>query len=490
MTKSKTQNNFQNIDFHRLWKAISFIFLQPLLETVDGIKSKRTPIFHCLLASLVLQMGLIFRLDLFIYQRLDLEALYPSEGSALIYRMIITFFPLWAWGTYQVVLKFRLIKQLTEIFTNSGLKSLTGKLPSFIFDRPIDKFTRRMRLSKAGQSLQKFEGSKSDLESGLQVFIDEITENRKNGTIDIIYSHSQLEELFNLKDFDQIHSDSFLVGKGRSKQLFAKLEDTPHLLIAGQTGMGKSTFLRQLITSLYLKNKNYSLDLIDLKGGLEFQIFENLPRVKVKCNVKSSLGVLKNLAEKTIEERMELLKLNGCKDIAAFKKLDKNDIQYPSDRYLSVNFDRHVIVVDEAFDLFMVGAHATQEDVKKARRHSSKIAAQGRAVGVHIIIATQRPDRFALDPQTKSNLTGKVCFRLPNNASSMTVMDSKRAAELPNIKGRAIWQNSSDQFEIQTPFFSEDQAVQLLSQHYKKVKGKSTQTQRTQDINTDSEHGL
>ncbi|MCB0415386.1 MAG: hypothetical protein KDD50_13705 [Bdellovibrionales bacterium] len=490
MVKTKTQNNLQNMDFQKLGKALSLIFLQPLLELIEGVKSSRLPIFHCLLISLILQSLIIFHFDQILYKWLEIEALYPRGSVGFVYRLLTIVMPLWAWGFYQVALKLRLIKQLTEIFANSGLKSLTGKLPGFIFDKPIDKFTRRMRLSKFGQSLQKFENAQNDIESGLQVFIDEITENRRNGTVDIIYSHSQLEELYNLKDFDSIYSDSFLIGKGRSKLLFGKLEDTPHLLVAGQTGMGKSTFLRQFITSLYLKNKGYSFDLIDLKGGLEFQIFENLPRVKVKSNVESSLAVLKQLAEKTIEERMDLLKLNGCKDIVAFKKLDKKDIKYPSDRYRAVSFDRHITVVDEAFDLFMVGAHATQEDVKKARRHASKIAAQGRAVGINLVIATQRPDRFALDPQTKSNLTGKICFRLPNHASSMTVMDNKRAAELPNIKGRAIWQNSSEQFEIQTPFFTEDQAVQMLTRYYEKSKDLTDESLRSYKPNNDTDYDV
>ena len=109
------------------------------------------------------------------------------------------------------------------------------------------------------------------------------------------------------------------------------------------------------------------------------------------------------------------------------------------------------------------------QDIAKSRRSASKIAAQGRAVGIHLVIATQRPDRNALDPQTKANLTGKVCFRAANIASSMTILDNKRAFDIPNIKGRAIWQSSNDLEEIQTPFLSEEKAKDLLNQHYRKV---------------------
>ena len=172
-------------------------------------------------------------------------------------------------------------------------------------------------------------------------------------------------------------------------------------------------------------------------------------------------------------------------------KIEPKDRKLPAKYNLKKpNLDRHIVVIDEAFDLFMVGPHANSAEVKNSRRYSSKIAAQGRAVGVHLIIATQRPDRFAIDPQTKANLTGKVCFRLPNLASSMTVMDNKRAAELPNIKGRAIWQNSSEQFEVQTPFYTEDQAASALSKLYKKEEIKHDQDNRSESIKKHNEQGI
>lgn len=490
MTNKAKPKILDSIDLIKVLKTIEIIVWEPLVEIYEGIKTKRLALENLLLMSLTLEIVLLLQGDILFWKYLHLEFLYPRYKALLVYRLIIILFPFWAWGFCQVLLKFRLSRRLTQVFIDSGLKSLTGKLPGFIFDKAMDEFTRRLRLSKSGQSLQKFETAKGDLESGLQVYIDEISENRKSGTIDILYSHSPLDDNFPLEGLNTIYPNSFLIGKGRSKVLFGKLEDTPHLLIAGQTGMGKSTFLRQLITSLYVQNKKYFFDLVDLKGGLEFQIFESLPRVNVQSHVSSALGVLNNLADKVIEERMTLLKLNGCKDLLAYQKKDSESISYPADYYRNLNLDRHLLVIDEAFDLFMVGPHASPEEVKKARRQASKIAAQGRAVGIHIVIATQRPDRFALDPQTKSNLTGKICFRLPNHASSMTVMDNKRAAELPNIKGRALWQNSSDQFEVQTPFFTEEQAIQALSPFYKKAPKKPKEEQRTSNINEENDFGL
>lgn len=318
MIKSKTRTPIDNIDFEKLWKNLNLIFIQPLVELYEGIRSHRVPVYACLIASLIIEMFLILGVDVYFFNKLELDILYPKGILGIFYRIIVILSPFWLWGIFQVALKIKLAKQLTEIFTNSGLKSATGKLPSFIFDKPIDEFTRRLRLKKAGQSHEKFKSAKEDLESGLQVFIDEVVENREKGTIDLIYSHTQLENFFELKDLDLLKENAFLVGKGRSKNVIGKIEDTPHLLVAGQTGMGKSTFLRQFITGLYLKNKNYSFDLIDLKGGLEFQIFENLKRVRVQANVQPSLAVLKSWLKKRSSKELSFLSTMTAKIFLLF----------------------------------------------------------------------------------------------------------------------------------------------------------------------------
>ncbi len=458
----KTKN--QEIDIDKLIKNLKLLVLQPTIEIFQGMKTKRIPIEACLGTILFIIGFVYFGFDYYLLKKIGLEILYPKSWVWFIYKLMLVALPFYLWGVYQTGLRIKVKRKLTKVFTEAGLKSALNRLPAYVGDEPLDKDSRKLTIKLKGQTLKQIQGQKDAIQESLRVHIDDIKPERSKGIVDIIYSYEELEDNFSVKSFD-INEKSYIVGKSRSQVIEGDLSDIPHLLVAGQTGMGKSTFLRQFITSLYLKNKSYTFELIDLKQGLEFQIFHNLPRVSVKSDVHSAIKILERLSTIAIQERSKLFLHNKCKDIDTFLNIKPEDRKYPKGINSSINLNRHIIVIDEAFDLFMTGI-ASADEVTKSRRAASKIAAQGRAVGIHVVIATQRPDRYAVDPQMKANLTGKVCFRVANIATSNTILDSKIAAEIPNIKGRAIWQSSKDTIQIQTPNLTEDHAKLLLSNYY------------------------
>ncbi len=454
----------QEIDIDKLIKNLKLLILQPMIEVFQGIKTKRIPIEACLGTILIFITLVFFRFDYYLIKKIGLEILYPKSWVWFIYKALLVILPFYLWGVYQTGLRIKVKRKLTKVFAEAGLKSALNRLPAYVGDEALDKDSRKLTIKLKGQTLKQIQGQKDAIQESLRVHIDDIKAERSKGIVDIIYSYEELEDNFSVKSFD-LPEKSFMVGKSRSQIIEGDLADIPHLLVAGQTGMGKSTFLRQFITSLYLKNKSYTFELVDLKQGLEFQIFHNLPRVSVKSDVLSAIKILERLSTTAIEQRSKLFLHNKCKDIDTFLNIKPEDRKYPSGISSKINLNRHIIVIDEAFDLFMTGI-ASADDVVKSRRAASKIAAQGRAVGIHVVIATQRPDRYAVDPQMKANLTGKVCFRVANIATSNTILDSKMAAEIPNVKGRAIWQSSKDTIQIQTPNLTEDQAKLLLANYY------------------------
>lgn len=432
---------------------------RPWIEIAEGIRSGTIPWNACLSLCIVLQLGLQFGVDRALLAGTPLIWFHSTPDRYLFYYFLIAAIPFVGWGIVQAGRKRQLTTRLTKVFDACGLKNKLGKFPNFIFDRPIDSSTRKLRLTRAVLDLHDFEKAKGALEGGLQVYIDEFREHRERGTVDVIYSPYPMPDKYVFGPPERLKRATFLIGTTRSQEITASLDSVPHLLVAGQTGGGKSTFLRQFITTQFLNDTKAEFLLVDLKGGMEFQIFEKLPRVTVPQSTKTAIHKIETLSE-ALDERMKFLKSLRCKDIQEF--FEKKKQQTLPSNIKAIRLNRHFVVIDEAAEMFLAGHHASGQDVQKAKRALSKVARQGRAVGFHLIVATQRPDSRALDPQIKANLPGALCFQMANDISSITVIGNGRATDLPAIPGRAIWKVSKDMLEVQTPYLSTEEADGLL----------------------------
>ena len=395
---------------------------RPVRELYDGVRSGTLPWHSCFLIGILLEVAISHHHDFALFRWRHWEWLYPTNPTLFrCYYFSVILSPFWMWALYKAILKQRFLTKLTQTFQSIGLKNGLGRLPNFVFDKPLDSQTRKLRLARVGISPVEFERKKDDLASALHVYVDELRENRAQGTMDFIYGLEPMPRDYIPDSYSFLGKNKFLVGTTRSKRHIADLRDTPHLLVAGQTGGGKSTFLRQFITSLYLNNTSYQFSLIDLKGGLEFSLFESLDRVGVIGSVADSVFLLKNVAAE-IAARMKLLKQNRCKDLAQYMLMPKEERQIPEGFSSDYKPCRQIIVVDEAAELFLAGGAASTADVQTSRRILSQVARQGRSLGVHLVIATQRPDSRALDPQIKANLTGVLCFKMVNDVSSISCL--------------------------------------------------------------------
>lgn len=461
--KSKKLSNVEIID-RCLFLADVFV-LTPYKEIYNGLRTAILPLWGCLGVSTVFLIATIVDIDLHFLNRIGLLFFYPHNYFLQkIYIVLCAISSFYYWGLFQSLLQLKLRRQLTKTFSDAGLKTFTGRLPAFVFDTAIDEETRRMRLKRNGSDISQFKAAQQKIEGDLSIYIDEVVENRTHGTVDLIYSQFELTKKYDMPSIDSLKPNSFVVGKGRAKNINCTLEDYPHLLVAGQTGGGKSTFLRQFITSLYLKNPSYKFLLIDPKLT-EFHVFKNLPRVKISTNVNQGIKSLQNYSQTILEQRKEFISLNGCVDFDEVLRIPEGNRKYPEKFPKEKHRSKHIIVIDEAISLFMAGV-ITPEVAKSAKQAANVIASQGRALGIHIVLATQRPDRFAIDPQIKANLVGKLCYKVPNNASSMTILDSKKAADICGVKGRAIWQGTDGTFSVQTPNITKEEAEKLLANFY------------------------
>ena len=168
------------------------------------------------------------------------------------------------------------------------------------------------------------------------------------------------------------------------------------------------------------------------------------------------------MLDQLLTERFELLKTNQCKDIEEFQKKPKNQLKLPEGvKTETFKLNRNIIVIDEAAELFLAGGKINVSQVQEMTRKVIRLAAQGRAVGIHLIVATQKPDSKAISSQIKANLTGIISFPMATLGASFSILGNGRAKELPSIPGRAVWKSGLDQFEVQTAFLSPDHATYL-----------------------------
>lgn len=230
--------------------------------------------------------------------------------------------------------------------------------------------------------------------------------------------------------------------------LITDLEDLPHLLVAGTTGSGKSVFINNCIAALCYRNEPADLRfiMVDPKR-VEMGIYENLPHILAKP-INSSAEAVHALgwAVREMERRNDLCSQAKARNITSY-----NRKVLPKDR-----LPRIVIIVDELADLMMTA----QKDVEE---HIMRLAQMARAVGIHLILATQRPSVNVLTGSIKANIPARVSFSLPTGADSRTILDMTGAQQLLG-KGDMLFISTRHPrpMRIQSPFMDEQMNIRVV----------------------------
>jgi len=226
-----------------------------------------------------------------------------------------------------------------------------------------------------------------------------------------------LRELFSHPIFADPNSGlTFPLGQDvAGKPIFCDLAGFPHLLVAGATGTGKTVFLNSLILSLLYKKtpEDLRLILIDPKR-VEFYSYEHLPHLMcpVISDPDQTLKVLTWLVEE-MQKRFRQLSKEGSRNIFSYNKKVGDDNKLPS----------LVLIVDELADLMMARG-------KELEGKIVRIAQMARAVGIYLVIATQRPSVEVITGLIKANIANRVSFQLPTQIDSRTVIDMAGAEKL------------------------------------------------------------
>ena len=449
------KQNTQNLDlmadrFFELFKNLSTLTLKMSRILISETFHQRIPVFPYFFLNFVLITVHLKGIDTAIVAEnpLGYKILFKVYSSPLLYMLYKTFIGVLSgpllWAFIQSIKEIRREKEIIRALKAANLYASKLSNPKVIFDKKLDADTRQMRLRKGIYSKKHFQASKEDLESNLKCHIELIEDNISKGSIDLFYSFTTLEKKIPRPSTPtplQKSETSFLVGRARTRWIWSSFQKTPHLLVGGQTNSGKSNLLRGFIHELYTSYPKMKFFLLDLKEGVEFQVFQGLKR----CEIVEDQILASELLEKAdgiMRSRLKKIKKAQCVDIDQYNK------SVPKTKRLG----RILIVVDEASQLFSTSRSEHFKFIKKSTSLVRDIAALGRAAGLHLLLATQKPEKRSVDTSIKTNLQGRLSFKMSDNTSSLVILDTIRARQLPAINGRAIWQDELEQIEIQIPW--------------------------------------
>ena len=315
-------------------------------------------------------------------------------------------------------------RKIEEAFTRLGYVDALG-LPPEVLDKINNKRTYELHLLNCGKSLSEWQDSRAEIETALGVVISKIHLTRGNRSLVLTCVPSEMA--FTAED-DKAH----ITGEGLKLGIGYKAEGveevdlnrTAHILIGGATGSGKTVLLRTILVMLI--HRGCDVIICDFKGGIDFP-----EKVWNEARLITTYDDLITNLEQVIyelEDRKRAFLLCGAKNIEEYnRRSDTGSIPH-----IAVATDEVAEMLDRT------GRKDDKAKIDRITEMLSTIARLGRAYGIHLILATQRPDANVIPGQIKNNMTYRACGHA-DKVLSQIVIDSTDAAEIPpDCPGRFI----------------------------------------------------
>lgn len=255
---------------------------------------------------------------------------------------------------------------------------------------------------------------------------------------------------------ETVGSLPFLAGVTPGGGVFkSNISDAPHMLVGGSTGSGKTVFLYSLIASI-LKTKTseeVQMALIDPKET-DFLYFDSLPNLVtdgVIADAEKAQATFQWIVDEEIPRRKQLLKDQIARDIGEYNELINEDAK---------PLTPLVIIVDEYADLLQ----QLSDEAVTVENNVRRIAQVARSLGIHLVIATQRPSHNAIDTDLRANLDMRVAFRLPKQSDSRIILGEAGAEELAG-NGDLFIKNADDLVRLQGFLVESDDLRELIKSY-------------------------
>jgi len=238
------------------------------------------------------------------------------------------------------------------------------------------------------------------------------------------------------------------------KAVYTDLSRLPHLLIAGTTGSGKSGCVNCLVSSILLRSnpEQVRMIMIDPKK-VELSHYDRIPHllVPVVTNMKDAAGVLHNVA-KEMEDRYELMELERARNLPEMNKARA--------RRGERGLPYILVVIDELADLMMVSPQEVED-------HVIRLAQKSRAVGIHLVVATQRPSADVITGMIKANIPSRIAFAVSSQTDSRVILDVNGAEALLGMGDMLFRPLGSNHLQrVQGAYITEEE-IALLVNHWR-----------------------
>lgn len=237
-----------------------------------------------------------------------------------------------------------------------------------------------------------------------------------------------------------------------------EINKTPHLLVAGSTGSGKSVCINSILASILMRSKpdEVKLVLVDPKK-VELSIYNGIPHLlaPVVTDPKRANIALKRIVSE-MERRYDVFEESRTKNIESYNAyIDKKNESLP-DNEKEKHMPFIVVIIDELADLMLVAAKEVEDSIMR-------ITQMARAAGIHLIVATQRPSTDVITGVVKSNIPSRISFAVSSGIDSRTILDMTGAEKLLG-KGDMLFlpQGTNSPLRIQGTFISEDETKALV----------------------------
>lgn len=313
---------------------------------------------------------------------------------------------------------------------------------------------------KIGVRVAKIRNLKDELASALGVPSVRIIAPMEDGCVGIEVPNKEKEiinvsDIFNSCNFQNTGATLPLaIGRTVNNEVFiADLAEMPHLLVAGATGQGKSVGLNVMLMSLLHKKtpEELKLVLIDPKK-VELSAYEAIARPYITrmeglpavITEAGHAQIMLDALCRLMDKRYTMLKDAGARNIKEYNEMSVKKMEY------------YVIVIDEYGDLVM-------QSGKEMERLICRLAQKARAVGIHLIISTQRPDTKIVTGNIKANFPTRIAFRTTTGTDSRVILDQMGAERLSG-RGDMIFFNGNGTIRMQCAYISTDDVNAMLSE--------------------------